>query len=928
MRTFRRALLYIATGGILAAVAAWLLFPHWAPWLLRQQLPTGWRLVELDVGRPGMGGLELPLLTARGELGAATLELEVRGAHIGYPGLTVEARLVRLSQATPDGGALDAPGLDRFSIPRLAPPQGIPHVQVARLEIFLSSESASPLVIERLQLAGSASMTELAAELEQAPGLNVPTRLRLALAAGRLDAELSFASARDASPIVHFRQSTPATAWLSIDAPLEWVDRAVLEPWIEAAGLGALQSLSGDLAAELRFGGNEALHPERVVIALQQAAATLARGRLELSGRIEGDIGGQTVAFRIDGMAASASGDLATWQAMVHERLASAGIHALAPGPPTQWTLETLAPVQGRIALQAPYALEFTGDLRGAIGNRATADTGSGVVLKLTDLAWNSKAVSSWNTAAVRANVQGDLVLDEPVVLHLADTRITAMPVDASVKLAIDRPLDGVTSLAGQIERLEAGRLGLELDSMRVTAESLQSSGQVRLGANGLGFNGPLRTRKLTVMANAEGEADAMMTAEAVAFELRATQAEALVLGGEGEINGMLIARPDVSIERLAVSLQSLSLPPGSGRLRLTSSGLRPVIDGVRRTGLDIDLNGELNDLQSLAGSAELLLGATHSLPFDYTADLATGSVHLRVEQPDWPVAALAAAAKPAGVTMPEGLAFQDGVLSLSADLTVKDGTPSGSLVIGSDGMALRWGESRAEGLALHADLDLAEALTGQGDMALDRFELAAGLVLEALASGLVVLDENTVQLQGLRAGLLGGQLEVAELRLVNGAPRDTLVRGRGLGLEHLLKLLDVDGLDGNGRIDTDLPLRAEPDGLAVRGGTFSAQGPGRLSYRTGTPAVNIGLQALENFEYDSFSGTLEYLGTGDYTIAIDLLGRNPDLYGGHPIRFRLTLNGLLPSLFRSLFITGDFERAIIEHLNSGTAEFTEPDTP
>ena len=96
-----------------------------------------------------------------------------------------------------------------------------------------------------------------------------------------------------------------------------------------------------------------------------------------------------------------------------------------------------------------------------------------------------------------------------------------------------------------------------------------------------------------------------------------------------------------------------------------------------------------------------------------------------------------------------------------------------------------------------------------------------------------------------------------------------------------------------------------------------AARGPGQLSYSSGAPAANIGLQALENFNYQSLSGTLDYGSDGGYTIGVELLGANPDLYGGYPIRFKLNLGGAMPALFRSLFVTGDFDKAIIEQLRS-----------
>ena len=79
----------------------------------------------------------------------------------------------------------------------------------------------------------------------------------------------------------------------------------------------------------------------------------------------------------------------------------------------------------------------------------------------------------------------------------------------------------------------------------------------------------------------------------------------------------------------------------------------------------------------------------------------------------------------------------------------------------------------------------------------------------------------------------------------------------------------------------------------------------------------NIGLQALENFQYTDLSGTINYQSDGTYNIAIRLEGENPDLYGGHPIVFNLNIDGSLPELFEAMFITGNFEESILKQIKA-----------
>ena len=78
---------------------------------------------------------------------------------------------------------------------------------------------------------------------------------------------------------------------------------------------------------------------------------------------------------------------------------------------------------------------------------------------------------------------------------------------------------------------------------------------------------------------------------------------------------------------------------------------------------------------------------------------------------------------------------------------------------------------------------------------------------------------------------------------------------------------------------------------------------------------ANIAFQALENFHYKEFSGNLNYDAKGDYVIELKVLGSNPNLYNGFPIKLDLTLRGTLPEMLYSMLISGDMTKPILDDL-------------
>lgn len=236
------------------------------------------------------------------------------------------------------------------------------------------------------------------------------------------------------------------------------------------------------------------------------------------------------------------------------------------------------------------------------------------------------------------------------------------------------------------------------------------------------------------------------------------------------------------------------------------------------------------------------------------------------------------------------------------------------------------WDKALAKGLDLDLTLRGTAPLVGSLALKLETASLAGGL---ALAPASLELDwsASLLQLHRFDAGLLDGKLSAAEVNLELPASPGQIswqipLTVSHIDLERLLTMLDVPGLSGKGRLSGQLPLVWTAAGVEIRDGQLSSQQAGQLRYVSTVPVSdNPGLQALRDFRYSQLGLDLDYQADGRYAVNMRLDGHNPEFYSGHPIAFKLKLNGTLPGLFKGALLSGDFEAYILKQLQQGILE-------
>lgn len=231
----------------------------------------------------------------------------------------------------------------------------------------------------------------------------------------------------------------------------------------------------------------------------------------------------------------------------------------------------------------------------------------------------------------------------------------------------------------------------------------------------------------------------------------------------------------------------------------------------------------------------------------------------------------------------------------------------------------LGWEQAQIEGLQASLQLDGLHPARGHIQLAARRGELATGTPIADLNIDLALSAKN-LTVHALHAGMLGGAIHSDPLSLSWPPAEQSLpLEIRQIDLGQLLALFKLDGLSGSGQLDGVLPLAYRDGSVEINDGQLNSLGSGTLKYAPGlTIPDNLGLLALRNFHFRQLGLHAWYATDGAYRTQATLEGSNPELYNGYPIRFRLNINGKLPGLFRSALFSGDFNRHILEQLQSG----------
>lgn len=235
----------------------------------------------------------------------------------------------------------------------------------------------------------------------------------------------------------------------------------------------------------------------------------------------------------------------------------------------------------------------------------------------------------------------------------------------------------------------------------------------------------------------------------------------------------------------------------------------------------------------------------------------------------------------------------------------------TGSLTASLADVAGYYGASLFRGLAtgLSGEIDTTRALPlATPPLQLGLAELDVGLPLRDLVLR-VQLDAaaNSVIIESLTGTLLGGSVAMQQQRYDFGTADNMLaLQFDGLRLEQVLALTGYEDIAVEGGVSGAVPLRFSDSGIAVAGGTLSAQQPGGSIRYLGTlgqgdASLALVRQALSNYRFDAMDSSIDYSPDGELQLRMQLQGYNPELENGRRVNLNLNLSDNVPALLQSL---------------------------
>lgn len=338
----------------------------------------------------------------------------------------------------------------------------------------------------------------------------------------------------------------------------------------------------------------------------------------------------------------------------------------------------------------------------------------------------------------------------------------------------------------------------------------------------------------------------------------------------------------------------------------------------------DFSLSAENLSKENVTGQGQILINQQLLAPFSFTFDKILSDLSIRLQRNKLAIQLINYFLKPFSkdsnipIEITEGEVVHSAEVVLSKDVIVES-------IFNIKDMSFNFGKNNIYGLNLSQKLTSISPLKLHSNLTIESINFSSGIEITNLIATIEKVHKDSFETTTFSGELLGGKLFSKAIKFnADGIEKSTLELQK-ISLTDLIYFFEVPGLYGDGTMNFSLPITLKGGVVTVTDGTFKALDKGiiKYNYTDSEPEEdeNIALKALRNFHYDSLDGTFSYNEQGLYHIKLHLLGSNPELYDGYPVDFILNLNGELSGVFRSLFLTGSFEEAIMEQVKASQLE-------
>jgi Dicarboxylate transport len=254
----------------------------------------------------------------------------------------------------------------------------------------------------------------------------------------------------------------------------------------------------------------------------------------------------------------------------------------------------------------------------------------------------------------------------------------------------------------------------------------------------------------------------------------------------------------------------------------------------------------------------------------------------------------------------------------------------SGNGTISADKLSVQYYEYRARGISstmvLHAQGLESIATTRPAPISIASVQTGVEITnLATTLQGTWALSHHlpTIEIKEFRCNLFGGTVTSPGLAVDLSDPvAQATVSLRDLDLAKILSVEQNQNLQGTGTLDGTVPVSITQTGIAVKDGLVTALSPGGIIRYGPAPEsskvisetnsqLHLVTQALNNFHYTVLRVGVDYAENGTLFLSARLEGRNPDLKKIPPINFNLTVQEHIPTLLKSLRLVEDIQGAV-----------------